>query len=129
MQSPLTPLKVPEAVRKQLYEALAPWQIRILGIPPSADHHSELTYDLLEADLILFSGIGLVQEKEIVEYEALSYSCGYPAHDRSMICNGVSFPVSDTLHEALFHIRKDEQIRYLWTDACCIDQYDVEEKS
>ncbi|KIX08696.1 uncharacterized protein Z518_03353 [Rhinocladiella mackenziei CBS 650.93] len=120
---------VPSEVLEQLYRPIAPWQIRLLRIAPSADFQSDLTCDLLTADLIPFPGVGLVQESTIVQYEALSYSWGYPALTKSIACNGLRLPVSDTMYEALRHIRRKDKIRYLWTDACCINQRNLHEKS
>ena len=112
-----------------LYQRLAPWQTRILRIHPSRDFHSVLTCDLLTADIIQLPGIGLVQDFQIVEYEALSYSWGYPAPTKSIRCSNRDVPVSENLYDALRHIRRTDSVRYLWTDACCINQSDLAEKS
>ena len=123
------PVEVPESTRRQLYHPLAPWQIRLLRIHPSEDLESNPVCDLLVADLISFPGVGLVQESTIVQYEALSYSWGYPGLSKTVECNGTNLAVSETAHEAIRHIRLPDGVTYLWTDVCCINQADLGEKS
>ncbi|KIW87021.1 uncharacterized protein Z519_12318 [Cladophialophora bantiana CBS 173.52] len=120
---------VPLDIRMKVYHPIKPWQTRLLRIHSSKDRSSPVTCDLLTVDLIPFAGIGLVDESEIVQYEALSYSWGYPKFTHAIICNGIRFPVSETLHEALRHLRKPDKFRYLWCDACCIDQANKKEKA
>ena len=96
---------------------------------PSADLSANLTCDLLTADLTAFPGVGLVHESKIVQYEAISYSWGYPALTKLTKCNGVALPTSEVAHEALCHIRKPSAACYIWIDGCCINQCDPVEKS
>lgn len=46
-----------------------------------------------------------------------------------MTCNSISFTVTANLHEALVHLRQRDEDRFLWVDALCINQYDLEEKA
>ncbi|EXJ53329.1 uncharacterized protein A1O5_13422, partial [Cladophialophora psammophila CBS 110553] len=92
---------------------LAPWKIRLLRIAPSADLQSDLTCDLLTADLVPFPGVGLVVESAIVQYEALSYTWGYPVLTKSINCSGLRLPVSETMYEALRYIRRKDITSYL----------------
>ncbi|KIX95590.1 uncharacterized protein Z520_08710 [Fonsecaea multimorphosa CBS 102226] len=120
---------VPLEIRKQLYRPLRPWQTRILRIHPSEDLDSPATCELLTADLVAIPGIGLSDEGERVQYDALSYSWGYPAFTQSVTCNGIRFPVSQTLYDAFRYLRRPHDVRYLWTDAFCIDQANPDEKA
>ncbi len=62
------------------------------------------------------------------EYSALSYVWG-SGTDRSKIeCNGGEAEVTKNLEEALKNLRHDSELRYLWVDALCINQQNVEEK-
>lgn len=120
--------RLPPNVREQLYTTLRAWQIRRLRIQPLADLKSPLVCELLVAGLVVYPGAGLVDEFKIVEYEALSYSWGHPVSTYLITCNGVAFPVGEALHDALRHLRYTDKVRYLWCDACCIDQANPIEK-
>lgn len=62
-------------------------------------------------------------------YEALSYVWGSPARSRSIILNGCTFPITESLHTALLHLRDSQLDRVLWVDAISINQDDDSEKS
>lgn len=62
-------------------------------------------------------------------YEALSYVWGSPARSRSIILNGCPFPITESLHTALLHLRDSQLDRVLWVDAISINQDDDGEKS
>lgn len=64
-----------------------------------------------------------------VEYDALSYCWGKPELTRSILINGLDYPITTTLYEALQRIRKHSEIRHLWVDALCINQHDLDERS
>jgi Heterokaryon incompatibility protein (HET) len=64
-----------------------------------------------------------------VEYEALSYCWGDPTRKHSIQIDGKPFPVTDNLYYSLRHLRHQDQSRYLWIDAICIDQQDFDERS
>ncbi len=120
---------VPLPIRQQLFNPLRPWQIRMLRIQPSAEPNAPLVCELLVADLITFSGVGLVDEFSIVEYEALSYSWGHSTFTQTILCNNVMFPVAQALYDALQYLRESDKVRYLWCGACCIDQAEPIEKA
>jgi Heterokaryon incompatibility protein (HET) len=108
-----TPVDIPQGTREKLYRPLAPWQTRILRVHPSVETQLGLLLELLTADLIAFPGIGIVAEKTMVEYEALSYSWGYPALKETVLCNSTPMSVSETALDALRHLRKAGAVRYL----------------
>lgn len=63
-------------------------------------------------------------------YEALSYEWGMESKDDpDVIVNGRAVRIRKNLYEALKQIRQTDEERYLWVDALCIDQADLDEKS
>jgi len=66
---------------------------------------------------------------EILSYDALSYSWGYPELDDVLICNGAARPISHSNAAALRALRHDSEPVFLWIDAICINQEDKQEKS
>src|SRR5271163_1475877 len=82
--------------QRHLYTPLLPWQTRILCIHPAALSDS-LYCDLYVADLVCFPGLGLSSAREIVQFEALSYTWGSSALDTVIYCNEVPFPVTRNL--------------------------------
>ncbi|KAH6614249.1 heterokaryon incompatibility protein-domain-containing protein, partial [Boeremia exigua] len=69
-----------------------------------------------------------LDDKNIMEYEALSYTWGgsYKAHDVEV--DGGMMAVTQNLSLALRSLRKSNEDRILWVDAICIDQENDEEK-
>lgn len=61
-------------------------------------------------------------------YEALSYTWGQVETCAWIKLENVRFPVTTNLYGALKDLRLADQIRYLWVDALCIDQYNDREK-
>ncbi|KAJ9617027.1 hypothetical protein H2200_000748 [Cladophialophora chaetospira] len=129
MSSPADYRSVPLEIRQQLYRPLKSWQTRILRIHASTEFTSPVECDLLTAGLIAIPGLVLIDEDEVIEYEALSYSWGCQTLTHSIICNQLSFLVGKALHDALRHLRKPDSSRFLWCDACCIDQANLVEKA
>ncbi|KAE9378215.1 HET-domain-containing protein [Stipitochalara longipes BDJ] len=64
-----------------------------------------------------------------LEYSALSYVWGSSLDRTTIECNEHEAEVTINLAEALRHLRYESESRYLWVDALCINQQDVEEKS
>lgn len=61
-------------------------------------------------------------------YDALSYVWG-PASDRVDIrCNGKIVSITQSLSEALLHLRSDTDEYTLWIDQLCINQEDIAER-
>ena len=64
-----------------------------------------------------------------VNYEALSYTWGSPEQAHGIICDGVSFNVTENLYAALRRIRHLETTRTIWIDQICIDQSNILERN
>jgi len=62
------------------------------------------------------------------QYEALSYVWGDAIEKRSLQVSGSPVNISPNLHDALRRLRYPNQIRTLWVDQICINQWDMEEK-
>lgn len=73
-----------------------------------------------------FEAISLLSHPE---YEALSYVWGDTSIQRTIIFNGIPFPVTQNLAIALHHLRLPDKSRRLWVDALCINQSDVQERN
>jgi len=63
------------------------------------------------------------------EYEAISYCWGKSPDRRWIFCNDSLLEVTENLSAALNRLRLPSESRYLWADAVCINQSDLEEKS
>ncbi|PTB63321.1 HET-domain-containing protein [Trichoderma citrinoviride] len=70
----------------------------------------------------------LHRRENTVAYEALSYAWGSPNRTGSIIVNGCHMTVTFNLHQALLHLRQEDEDRVLWVDAVCIDQANNKEK-
>jgi hypothetical protein len=62
-------------------------------------------------------------------YEALSYTWGSPTNPREITIDGVEFPVTENLFQALTHLRSHRSSRTIWIDAICINQGDISERN
>jgi hypothetical protein len=113
---------------KRLYTPIEDWQTRIIRLHAGSGSDN-LQLDVVVAAITEAPGVGLISEPGRVQYEALSYAWGDNTSTHSVTCNGISFTVTANLHEALVHLRKKDGIRFLWVDALCINQYDLEEKA
>ncbi|XXH02656.1 hypothetical protein Hte_009038 [Hypoxylon texense] len=120
-----------EAAAAKLYRTIKPWQTRILRIDPSSRFAEPVVCVLLEADVIVHDGLGVVEEDgpREVPYEALSYTWGAPVFSHPVQINGIEFFITENLDSALRHLRLTDAVRYLWVDALCINQFDNKEKS
>ncbi|KAL8958265.1 MAG: hypothetical protein Q9193_004644 [Seirophora villosa] len=63
------------------------------------------------------------------EYEAISYTWGRPPFTALLATSSGSIRIPENLADALHCLALDNEPRYLWADAVCIDQADVPEKS
>ena len=64
-----------------------------------------------------------------LEFEALSYTWGDPTDRVPIEANGETILVTKNLGTALWYLRKESDCRYLWIDAICINQDDINERS
>lgn len=62
-------------------------------------------------------------------YEALSYRWGNINDTKTITLCGQSFKVTSNAFHALEALRLDTESRFLWVDAICIDQKNLEERS
>ena len=92
-------------------------QIRLLTLLPG-DWDSPIRVKLSDACL-----------SEGPDYAALSYAWGDPNVTTDINLEGFDWPVTTNLEKALRHLRLEHEERILWTDALCINQGDVAEKS
>ena len=71
-----------------------------------------------------------IQDAAVSGFEALSYVWGSDGEAAIEVdCDGEAIRVGENLACALRHVRRENEIRYLWADAVCIDQENVEERS
>jgi hypothetical protein len=65
------------------------------------------------------------------DYEALSYAWGEPKFTQRLeeAATNTVISITESLHEALQALRNPDTNRWLWVDAVCIAQGDVEEKN
>lgn len=63
-----------------------------------------------------------------IDYEALSYTWGSAIKSRNIEINGSQMSVTESLHQALQHLRHEHEDRILWVDAICINQDDQLER-
>jgi hypothetical protein len=89
-----------------------PRSIRILQLHTSAVFDSPLHVTLSES----------VLDHGLQQYEALSYIWGASKGSRSLFCDKRILLVTPSCEAALRHLRLENQDRFLWIDAICIDQ-------
>lgn len=65
---------------------------------------------------------------EFSVYEALSYTWG-EKKGHPIDCNGKSLFVRENICSALHRLRHTNTVRFLWIDALCINQSDIEERN
>lgn len=105
------------------------WQTRIIALQPGP-FGNPIVAELHVVDLLHAEGAVLhKQQQRIQSFEALSYCWGEPIFDRSLTCNAVPFPITQSLYFALQRVRSAEDVVYLWIDAVCINQADDDERS
>ena len=64
------------------------------------------------------------------QYEALSYCWGDPSKSglHWIQCHDKRLELRENLHSALRYLRLPVQVRWLWIDAICINQEDLDER-
>ena len=91
---------------------------RLLGILPAEKHAP------IETALVSVT----VRTTKLV-YDALSYVWGSASDRTDIQCNGKPVSITQSLAEALLHLRSDTDERTLWIDQLCINQDDAAERS
>ena len=128
---PPTPRALPLSRKEactRLYKAIKPWQTRLLVVEPS-EFGSDIFADLVVVDIVHLYGAVLHERQEHVQYTALSYAWGAEAFPRLIEINGIPYPVTENLYGFLQRHRNCTHLCYLWVDAICINQFDLEEKA
>ncbi|CAF9935375.1 hypothetical protein IMSHALPRED_010205 [Imshaugia aleurites] len=72
--------------------------------------------------------VSLAAIENVHVYEAISYTWGNPARTHDITINGCPFPVPNSAHDVLQHLRYEDKTRQVWLDAICINQNDDDEK-
>ena len=92
-------------------------KIRLLRLRADSTRHT-LHCDLHEHDL-----------DRGTDFQAISYTWGDPTPNHIITCNGVKIGITKCLHDILYQFREDGNYGWLWTDALCINQADLAEKT
>ncbi|KAF5572780.1 heterokaryon incompatibility protein [Fusarium pseudoanthophilum] len=69
-----------------------------------------------------------LDDNGIIPYEALSYSWGSQSTPHEILVDGKTLLITESLYEALWHMRRPDEDRMLWVDALCIDQNNIKER-
>lgn len=113
----------------ELYQPIKKWQTRLLRLHPG-EGDTEIRVDLLTVDLIyLDEGVVIHDDNEHVTYEALSYCWDSTVLSNQILVNDRATLVTQSLGNALAHLRRPLQPRLIWADALCIDQHNDDEKA
>ncbi|TDZ24505.1 hypothetical protein Cob_v002428 [Colletotrichum orbiculare MAFF 240422] len=96
---------------------------RLLLLQPSGSRDAELRGSLLNTKL------SDCDFDLIDPYTALSYVWGNPEKPCLMVLDGVDFPITRSLHDALRDMRDATRVQRLWADALCIDQLNIPERN
>ncbi|RKF56433.1 Heterokaryon incompatibility protein 6, OR allele, partial [Erysiphe neolycopersici] len=118
-------LNFPSRMRRKLtksspaitYPPLSSHQIRILTLHPG-QCESPIVTTIQNHDL------NTVDES----YEALSYVWGDQTRKVTIQCNDAELRITKSLYEALRQLRYQDRRRFLWVDAICINQDDLDER-
>jgi hypothetical protein len=62
-------------------------------------------------------------------YHALSYAWGSANITRAALCDGKQLHITENLHAALWQLRQDGSRAFMWVDAVCINQSNIQEKT
>lgn len=103
-------------------------QTRVLAIEDESLDKS-ITTALHVIDLNSAIGPCLLAERQPIAYKALSYCWGEQKFDHTIICNGLLIRITASLHSALLRIRERYGRCYLWVDAICINQGNLNERA
>ncbi|KAF5704837.1 heterokaryon incompatibility protein [Fusarium mundagurra] len=65
---------------------------------------------------------------DIIPYEAVSYTWESLSTTHEIIVDKKTLSITESLYEALCHLRRPDEDRVLWIDALCIDQTNIKER-
>ena len=117
---------------RHLYKPIHKWQTRIMHLAPATHYEEHIRAELHTVDLIQGEGVVIHEQQTHIHYEALSYCWGSSDCSRNIVCNGVIYPVTKNLYDALYRLRQQHDAsepQYLWFDALCTNQHDIAERS
>ena len=77
----------------------------------------------------LSCSLSVVSLESKLEYETLSYVWGDPSLNSEIITTSGVLKITNNLHTALWYLRSPDVPRVIWTDAICINQFDLHERS
>ena len=108
--------------------------------PTATFSYDSLSREDRELRLVRFSHSASSTEVELIlrrlslndppSYHALSYIWGDPTPTNSIRVNGRPLPVAHNLHQALLDLRRGGDAQeWLWVDAICINQDNLQERS
>ncbi|KAF2429311.1 HET-domain-containing protein [Tothia fuscella] len=102
-----------------LYRTLSSTEsIRLLRLQPGAGN------DAINTSLEL-----ILDYAKSPPYQALSYCWGDANSTLDLVCSGQTIQITSNLHEALIHLRRQDESCLIWCDAVCIDQNNVPERN
>jgi ankyrin repeat protein len=93
-------------------------EFRLVRILPGEEN------DDLECELIC---VDFDIPEEQIPYDALSYVWGSSTTSNEIMVDGKTLPVTSNLYSALWHLRTEDEPRYMWIDAIAINQSNKEE--
>ncbi|KAF2800797.1 hypothetical protein K505DRAFT_227864, partial [Melanomma pulvis-pyrius CBS 109.77] len=108
-----------ENIQPVSYRPLDVDEIRLVAVQPGTKT------DTIKCEMV-YSSFSTAREQQ---YEALSYTWGSPDELRTIILDGAACQVRENLWWALYHLRKEEEVRRLWIDALSINQADILERN
>ncbi|TPX07446.1 uncharacterized protein E0L32_002084 [Thyridium curvatum] len=116
------------------YSPLRFGYIRVFRLLPAVDHGSVLWGDFT---LLNLHYVTRVKANEVddrppsrspANYEALSYAWGKEDKPRVLSTSSGTIAITESLFSGLTRLRKTDVERFIWADAICINQVDLEEK-
>lgn len=78
---------------------------------------------------LIHTTLSKYDDELIDQYTALSYVWGDTTNTRTVLVDRLHVDVTENLHTALSDLQDEQRPLYLWADALCINQDDIEEKS
>ena len=112
----------------RLYGTINPWQTRLLVIEPG-NFGTSISASLVVVDLVYSSGAVLHERQHRVQYAAVSYTWGASSFPRRIQIKGIMFPVTENAYAFIQRHRSTHALWYVWIDAICINQSDLDEKA
>ena len=81
-----------------------------------------------DEDAIVECRLEHVSLTSLLKYKALSYCWGDATDTKEIIVNDCAIRITANLEEALRRLRLSESGSFIWIDALCIDQMNIDER-